>query len=671
MAYEKRYQASWGSTSKGGLVYIYELDYADSVIDTLELEGKGISISREINDWEDYILALVCEINIVNNGDNYFDLLDLLLATERKYKVVVEKSTAPSPYVIFEGFLNVEVGQQRYLKYSIIRLVASSYLSKLEHVYPASFDTLQNLTLIDIINEILTSIGSEDNIRVYADRYPVEDTLATGQTFLNKVGLYTEVFWINNIDRKTSFEILGSILKSFDCYMYWYDGYWYIEQYDVLWTTSKYYIEYVSGDTYTPAQAGSVIVAPVLFPVSDVHDLQFINTSQLLSTIPGNNLVQIRINNQSFLNLTINDFSNATGVDTDVPNPTTIRSWMYWDEGGDDMTWFPSATGPHKNMDESILRLITSPGYTAYERGLYTKFATTVYEETKLSLKFIYSFEDLAHAGVPFTGVWENYTWTFRWYLRIIMPGYPDYPFIRYDYLGSGEWEIVGNTGATPEEASLQEIVIEGTEFDPDNQSVEVSINIPLGLIAGIIESGEDSHNYSFVFCIGTETCHRHPGGYYNPAAIAHFGDVNITTSGHDLDTNIIEGNANSDFLGKKVIELDLADVSDLNYKNGFLRGTGLLEQTTEWTDGSSDSKPLVDWILVDKFRLYNVSKQRITSEVLMMNTSSLRLFSLYTESKQSGKQFILMGYRYVPSEDLYEVDLLEYDNSTAINLIG
>ena len=71
---------------------------------------------------------------------------------------------------------------------------------------------------------------------------------------------------------------------------------------------------------------------------------------------------------------------------------------------------------------------------------------------------------------------------------------------------------------------------------------------------------------------------------------------------------------------------------------------------------------------MIDKFRIYNATKQRITSNVI--SGKFLRLCSLFTESKQSDKKFVMMGLRHRVVEDIYEVQLEEYDNTTEINLI-
>ena len=82
---------------------------------------------------------------------------------------------------------------------------------------------------------------------------------------------------------------------------------------------------------------------------------------------------------------------------------------------------------------------------------------------------------------------------------------------------------------------------------------------------------------------------------------------------------------------------------------------------------------PIVDYILKNKFQLYNRSRQKITGQA--KGTTRLRPFQLFADSKQetsgTDKPFVLGGFRYNLCRDMYEVELFEYDNTTDINLVN
>jgi hypothetical protein len=118
MAYGKRYQTTWGSTTKGGFLYIYEKDYSGSIT-TFTLSRRGFSINYNWEDWDSYVIGLTCTFEIINDKADFFELFPLMNATEKKYKVVVEKSTVPDQVTLFEGFLNVEASSLKYLRWKI------------------------------------------------------------------------------------------------------------------------------------------------------------------------------------------------------------------------------------------------------------------------------------------------------------------------------------------------------------------------------------------------------------------------------------------------------------------------------------------------------------------------------------------------------------------------
>ena len=126
MAYNLRYYVPWSSKETQGYVYIYQLDSTDAS-ESLTLIKDGISINTTFTDWNEPILQQNAQITILNDKSDFFELLPLLEAEEREYKVQIVEID-PSTHVYFEGYLNSDVVEQTYLKKSPIRLVASNYM---------------------------------------------------------------------------------------------------------------------------------------------------------------------------------------------------------------------------------------------------------------------------------------------------------------------------------------------------------------------------------------------------------------------------------------------------------------------------------------------------------------------------------------------------------------
>ena len=88
----------------------------------------------------------------------------------------------------------------------------------------------------------------------------------------------------------------------------------------------------------------------------------------------------------------------------------------------------------------------------------------------------------------------------------------------------------------------------------------------------------------------------------------------------------------------------------------------------TESSGDNGDYEPIVDHLMKEKFQLYNQTRQRLPADV--KRTTPLKPFTMFTNSKQSDKPFFSVGYSWNVTRDMYTVDLIEYDNSTVVNLV-
>lgn len=87
-----------------------------------------------------------------------------------------------------------------------------------------------------------------------------------------------------------------------------------------------------------------------------------------------------------------------------------------------------------------------------------------------------------------------------------------------------------------------------------------------------------------------------------------------------------------------------------------------------EITGDTGEYKPIVDHLMISEARFAQVSRQIITAKIKYDGV--LRPFMLFTDSKQSDKTFILVGYRMDVLNDSYDIELVEYDNSSVIDLV-
>jgi len=668
MAWVNYYNVYWASKNVTGVLSIQkDTSSAPDPTPVLTLIDESLIISYDSDGWESHILKMKCEFEIANQKDDWFDLLPLMTAEEKYWKIVVTTIT-PSVVTLFEGFLNCETVSQGYLKYQSIKFVASSYLSKLEYVTAPSIDTLQNMSFISIIDEILRSVGAEYNIRINCSLQPVGETFTSGDTLFTSCGFYTEVFWEDNVKRRPSLEILQSILLTFDCYLYWWNGYWYIDRYrDILQSAYYYnivnYIEYQTGESYDIGESEDY-VSINKGVLGDLQDLVFTGQSQILSTVPGMRYITINLDDKLLFNLVSSDMSivpPVTGLYY-VINPER-KHWQRYNDGT--AVWANTFGDPYYGINSSINRITPyADAPPNYPNGLYTNFIATVREDTTLLIKFKFASEKGSFG--TWSGDWADYNFKFYWFLRVA-----NYTTNRYVTRAGTTWDFVESTVPA---TYIQHEDIAGTEFDDMSCVVEVSISIPIGNIPSVgVEFPKLDGDFSFVLGICEELVEQ-TGETTIPCAKAWYGDVVVTATG-DFQDNVIEGDANTSFINKFETTLDLFDMDSYNYRNGVLMQTGFLTRTTEWSEnGDSITFTLVEWLMKALYQRYNVVRQQITGTVYNVATANpisfLRPFHYYYDSLQANKGFILIGYSYNVCRDSYDITLLEYDNATVIDLI-
>ena len=655
MAYGERYTLNWdGPTGESGIIYIYEEDYADSSgSEVLRLSRGSLEIRRSLPNWESHIQRTNCSFSIVNNNTDWYDLLPLMTSEESKYRVKVI-SNPSFPETVFEGFMNTRMVNQPMMNYADLQLTASGFLRKLEYIRIPDIETLQTMSLIDIIDTCLRATGAEYNIRVLCSMYERFHTLSGNQTLFNTTAIYTEVYWETNVDRTNALEVLEGILRTFRCYLYWREDYWYIEQYeDVRWSAATF-IEYTTGVSYGYADTAGSAFINRSSNIYDIFSLDQEGGSQSLSVIPGNREVEIKLQQKQFSNLFLNDLTDSADISSGVPEPN-LRTWERW---ADTMSW-SNAGMSWLNISNSIYRTgYENPGgVPSVYRGLYTKFAITVGADTSLTIKFKFGCSP-AVVGSGFAADPGRWDFTFYYYLRWADSGGPPYDFLIYNGVAE-EWQVFSSSS---ESGIMQTHLVNGSQFDPDLWTYEGDITIPVGDITTF--TGGDR---TLVFCMGTELVEDTLTTNTDPLNWCYYGDFFAAIS-EEPDINTIRGDINSGFLNKLNLSLDIFDVGSLNYKNGLLTEADSDVRTISWGDGS-DWQPIAEKMLQSIFRLYQISRQKIAM-VFKTGTTNMHPLHPFYDSKQSNLPFVMGSDTFYPDKEERHVELLEFDNTSDITLI-
>lgn len=681
MAYVTKYQALWAANGKTGTLYIQEDGFIGEIT-TIKLLNDAIKLTREFSNWESHLNGITCEFNLADENENYFELFDLLIAKEYKYKIRVDCVKDSVTTILFSGFINTEAVSKKYLRYQAIRLVASTFIGKLEYVHPTTLDTVRTATFIDVIIDILKQTKSEAPIRVLNSGFmEFYNTYNAAKTFMNQNGLYTELFWENNIERASCEKVLESILVSFNAYFYYLGGYWYIERYNSIGLVgAKKYVEYSPDSTYSTASTGTVV--DVTLTEKNLHDdLQFIELTQTIQCNPGKRQVVVKIQDSVFYNLTQNILYPLTRISADAHPPNQvippIGKWYAFQPTGvneSKMLWVEEGV-PYLTMVNSVKRRTSMVGtewgdYPYRYAGLITSFVFTFDKEESepgekdgdvLNIEWSFGYKD-----VPVLYDEVIFQWTLDIYRNDVFIG-----VLVYDN-DDALWRLGGTNEYTRTSVAAD-------TFNSD-KITNVSIAIPLYEVKDYAEGDDKLHKGTFKARLKVMT--ERFRYQINAGAIlakkkyisiilddVYYGDFRIHITKSEYADNFVEGTTNDSFIEKQEISMMLADMPNFNYKNAILTGDNLekLSLAWDWMSVLPPYKQLIDWILIEKFRIGNVTRQRINGRVRSVDL--LIPFTRYKDNKQN-KVFLLTGFTHDVNKDEYQVILDEYDTTTVINLI-
>ena len=671
MAWVTEYNMEWHGVHAEGTI-VLQRD-GGSYIRPLLLVRDSLTVVHSIPSWEDPISRARCSFAIQNDFATFYDSLPLMTISNGQYRVIVEL-TSPGTGELFVGYLNCETISQVMVDNQDIRLTCSGLLSKLENDWPPMVETLQDVSLIDLIAACLDMTGSQYNILVNCTLYETSNVPANRQTLFNKIAVNTELFWKNNVERDSALEILKKVLLPFNCYLYWYQGNWFIEQYQDIGLTIKDWVEYVYGVSYI--YDDFALDAGGAANILDIHDNAIYKQkgeSQTLTVIPGLRQFDIKLGQKQYFNIMNGDLSDLdTGVALGLIYPP-IRTW-YGIKTTNDWTH----PGNFLNIS-NVVRRSGFPGfvYDNLYNGLSTRFMVTINEDTELTIKYKIGIPH-GDVGASFAAEFpEQIEWEHYWYLG--GPGINGYfyynkitdpanPVWEYHFPGS---LIYGNHEVAP-----------ATDFDWDNPYgavKEITLTIPIGQAyldyagPGVLPIDAD-----LTFRCGCDNWeHTGPFGSQGNTVSSYFGDFHAAVN-ETPDNNLLEGEISTDFLDKKEVTLDMFDTGTWNYRNTLLGegtdayGSVWFTKTVEWIQAGGPYT-LDKMLMRTKFRLYRIARQVIKVAYIFYGTSAswtIRPLLQFFDNKQSDKQFVVLEEIHRPESDEHEVKLYEYDDSETINLV-
>ena len=128
MAYSLHYIAGLTNIHNNNIrVAIYEDNYGGGT-EYLTTKFRSVKVKYNWRGWEEPIIGQSASFTVINDASDFFDLLPLMTAEERKYLVVIEELDKAPNKMLFRGFLDCKDIEQNYLHNQEIRFNASGYL---------------------------------------------------------------------------------------------------------------------------------------------------------------------------------------------------------------------------------------------------------------------------------------------------------------------------------------------------------------------------------------------------------------------------------------------------------------------------------------------------------------------------------------------------------------
>lgn len=595
-------------------VKLYKDDYTGAATDI-----KVVSVFIDVNYQDDKIpiIGQGAKIVFINQG-SFNDFDDLLTMYEKQFKCVIEWNSQ----VVFEGFSICDLNEQQFLPYAAITVQFTNYLRRLGGDYLTILNTIENRTdLLTIIQDALERTGLEYDLYVNSTLFEVGMNAESTDSFLPQTTVENIVFYENLDEYQNTYDVLNKILFPFGAFIYAYGQRWVIERIENINRIGDWvYYGLLSSDaTSTPSLLQTLN--------KQNGDFEYINTSQNVQYNSGFQTLKLQLQDKAFETLVINNFTtdNIETVADGNPASGELAS----------RTWY---------INENVTGVITGANYKEIQKYIYG-FGGAVAAWANRGIFYVFSMQYIS--GLAAMEMTLNYKISRG-------PGDP-YQFqqiqarffIRVNS-GDGADQYLKETTDGGLELSVSEYIFTIDFNQGDNSTIlSVSKVFPMGDIYVGLGTPKIQD-----FILGIlPVYYTTDGSNWWYVEDIYVGDVEVKAELEAID-NEITVELNENFIKEETISLDLFDLDDIQYVNGFMLTDGT--KTTTWdTTGTSTGgyESLVDLFIKDKFRKYSKTNRKLTANILCDNHikpfAILSDDNLYEDSADDIINFIVTRYSW------------------------
>jgi hypothetical protein len=640
MAYGLKYQSNfYNFFQKLISVKIYKDGYASTVIDV-----RTQSVIMEVNyqDENTPIVGTGVKINIINNTNDFTYFDDLLLSLEQQFKCVIEYDNV----IIYEGFTICDINEQQFLPYSIITLQFTNYLRRLEDNYLSDFENQRIIRrMLANVHSALGATGLEYSLYINSTLFEDTMTISDSESFLHQTWIENDIFHSNLLEWDDTYTALNKMLQPFNAFLYSYGQKWIIERYGDFGTTHDWVY-------YTHDSLVGVVTSELLQTYTAGIDFQYIDTSQRLKYFSGVHTLKLQLNTKLFDSLVFNNFAVDMATTTyTYPSALVLRIWTIHEDCID------LEVGDNFRGMSHYFKFTSNDATTPELKGIYCAFGVQLNSalSNKINeLTIQYKQSSIFNA----TGVNSLKA---RFFLRINTGTYANY------FLSE-------NTSTHYLELTLSNDSTHNIIFEiPFTESLTSPITV--FEINKVISIGDLTFELGYVpeIILGILPMYYVlNGGTTGYFEINYISDIAIKIDPVVIN-NEITTELSANFIKTQDISLDLFDLDNTNYSNGFYLLDTSLRKSINWHTINFPlpyTQSLVDLFIKDRFSKYSKSYRIL--EATISCESYIKPFALLYDSNLQNTSlenspFIITTYSWDLVNGTYNIVAEEYTQEEII----
>lgn len=405
MAWAVKYSGTFYNIAEQEIqVDISKDDYVGPVF---PLRIQSLDITHNWNGYMTPVTGTGLEMTIINEDSDWDFYEELFVCEEQEFKItatITDSKLFLNDYVLFDGFLLTDIQEQEVIQWASINLKASNYLKQLDEV--DEMDSLNGAAtwpVLQYIGEALQATGLLYNIYVNCSLYEVH---MDNERIMTDLYLHKHLFYLGEeedaeLKYKGLSDIINTILKPFNMYVYSFNKRWYIERYaDLYDPESGLEYNWTFYDVYNISTLTYVNTVQLNFPILIKNTdgeirwgaYDYVDTSQTLEYGKGYRKVTVNCKVNKEHNLVNEYFGNALPFDSlaDVYTPTTdIERWGYDETGtlsyGEDWVVFHQSSSAknwtHRGIAQKVLLRGTKRGQITLNISFRRELTPTEYNK--------------------------------------------------------------------------------------------------------------------------------------------------------------------------------------------------------------------------------------------------------------------------------------------------